>query len=77
MGDATSKWTIQTADGAPLAEKLRPFVEAWLEGADGDLLRALVFAARDAAAFEAGSKARLGPQDKLAPGGKLGKGLLI
>ena len=50
MRDETSpKWTIQTGDGALLPEELRAFVDAWLEEAGGDPLRALVFAAQDAA----------------------------
>ena len=53
MRDETaSKWTLQTGDGALLPEELRAFVDAWLEEADGDPLRALVFAAQDAATLE-------------------------
>ena len=53
MSDETApKWTIQTGDGALLPEELRAFVDAWLEEAGGDPLRALVFAAQDAATLE-------------------------
>jgi hypothetical protein len=48
MSDETSpKWTIQTGDGALLPEELRAFVDAWLEEAGGDPLRAQVFVAQD------------------------------
>ena len=53
MRDETAPiWTIQTEDGAFLPEELRTFVDAWLEEAGGDPLRALVFAAQDAATLE-------------------------
>jgi hypothetical protein len=53
MSDETPpKWTIQTGDGALLPQELRTFVDAWLEEAGGDPLRALVFAAQDAATLE-------------------------
>jgi hypothetical protein len=53
MRDETApKWTIQTGDGALLPEELRAFVDAWLEEAGGDPLRALVLAAQDAATLE-------------------------
>jgi hypothetical protein len=53
MSDETApKWTIQTGEGALLPEELRAFVDAWLEEAGGDPLRALVFAAQDAATLE-------------------------
>src|SRR5208282_96770 len=50
--ETAPKWTIQTGDGALLPEDLRAFVDAWLEEAGGDPLRALVFAAQDAATLE-------------------------
>jgi hypothetical protein len=53
MSDETApKWTIQTGDGALLPEELRAFVDAWLEEAGGDPLRALVFAAQDVATLD-------------------------
>ena len=53
MRDETApKWTIHTGDGALLPEELRAFLDAWLEEAGGDPLRALVFAAQDAATLE-------------------------
>jgi hypothetical protein len=53
MSDETApKWTLQTGDGALLPEELRAFVDAWLEEAGADPLRALVFAAQDAATLE-------------------------
>lgn len=53
MSDETApKWTLQTGDGALLPEELRAFVDAWLEEAGGDPLRALVFGAQDAATLE-------------------------
>jgi hypothetical protein len=67
MSDETSpKWTIQTGDGALLPEELRAFVDAWLEEAGGDPLRAQVFVAQDgrrwsgrpATAYAAGELAR-------------------
>ncbi|MDE2579130.1 MAG: hypothetical protein KGL46_10015 [Hyphomicrobiales bacterium] len=61
---ADPKFTIKTEAGADLPEPIRELVESWLNEAEGDLARALVVAAEDAAIWRAAASRgllRLGP----------------